>query len=139
MRDVDPNVRRAVYAVVLNPDKAIVNDDMIDVTHPRAMKISDREQIVRNGLGDREEAVKVAAAKLISGWVDVVQTGIVKNEREEADIIAFLRLFDLVHEGTVAEDALLSVFKTRVDILDSLTFGGRSSATMLGNCCSFGR
>ena len=126
MRDVDANVRRAVYAVVLNPDKAVTNEEMIDVTHPRAMKIADRESIIRNGLGDREESVKAAAAKLISGWVDIVQMGTVKSEREEADIIAFLRLFDLVHEGTVAQDALLSVFKTRVDILDSLTFGGES-------------
>ena len=58
MRDVDANVRRAVYAVVLNPDKAITNEEMIDVTHPRAMKIADRESIIRNGLGDREESVK---------------------------------------------------------------------------------
>ncbi|CAL1698734.1 unnamed protein product [Somion occarium] len=106
MRDVDPSVRKAVYASVLNPDKATADPDAIDVTHPRALKIADRERIVKNGLGDREEAVKAAVAKLIATWVDIVQIEKVK-----------------IHEGTIAEDALSSVFKTRVDILDSLTFG----------------
>ncbi|KAF8130558.1 hypothetical protein EV363DRAFT_212970 [Boletus edulis] len=35
------------------------------------------------------------------------------------DVLAFLGLFDL-NENTVAEDALLSIFATHVDIFDQL-------------------
>ena len=101
----------------------------VGVSHPRALTIAQREQIVRNGLGDREDSVKNAAAKLVATWVDVVRADGVKPEAidVEADVIAFLGLFDLT-ENSTAEDALLSVFKTRVDILDALEFGGMHPA-----------
>ncbi len=99
----------------------------VGLTHPRVLSIAQRELIIRNGLGDREESVKAAAAKLMSTWVDVVRPAEVKPEEgqgvAEADLIAFLNLFDLV-ENSTAENALVSVFKTRVDLLDGLQFGG---------------
>ncbi len=134
-RDVDPTVRKFVYSVALNPDKAgtseVKSELEIGVTHPRALTIAQRELIVRHGLGDREEVVKAAAAKLLTAWVDVVQMGSVKSEEEgkaDSDIIAFIRLFDLV-ENAIPEDALKSVFTSRVDILDSLEFGGASAVS----------
>ena len=80
---------------------------------------------MRNGLGDREDSVKSAAAKLVATWVDKVRVDGVKPEADdvEADVIAFLNLFDLM-ENSTAEEALLSVFKSRADIVDALEFGG---------------
>lgn len=121
-------MRRLVYHSVLEPNCVIEHAGgvSVGVTHPRALSIAQRELIVRNGLGDREESVKKAAAKLMSTWVDVVRADGVKAEavNVEEDVIAFLNLFDLV-EDTTAEDALLSVFKSRADILDALEFGGK--------------
>ena len=132
-RDVDGAVRRLVYQSVLEPNSVIEHDGgmNVGVTHPRALTIAQREQIVRNGLGDREDAVKKVTAKLVSTWVDVVRMDGVKPEKvdAEADIVAFLNLFDLV-ENSTAEDALLSVFKSRADILDALEFGGESAALL---------
>ncbi|KAI0073109.1 ARM repeat-containing protein [Panus rudis PR-1116 ss-1] len=137
MRDVDPSVRKAVYATVLNPLSS-GSDGEISPAHPRAFKIAQRETIVRNGLGDREESVKQAAEKLLANWIDVVQMDDViqkmdsvkleanphpsDEETNEPVIIRFLKLFDLINESKVPEDALMSVFQSRVDILDSLEF-----------------
>ncbi|PSR90834.1 hypothetical protein PHLCEN_2v4803 [Hermanssonia centrifuga] len=134
-RDVDPTIRKLVYSAVLEPN-CVINKpssegqeqtvEGVGLTHPRVLSIAQRELIVRNGLGDREESVKAAAAKLMSTWVDVVRPAEVKPEEgqgvAEADLIAFLNLFDLV-ENSTAENALVSVFKTRVDLLDGLQFG----------------
>lgn len=118
-----------MYSAVLNPDTPsageVKSELEVGVTHPRALTIAQRELIVRHGLGDREEIVKIAATKLLAAWVDIVRANGVKleGEEEDSDIIAFLRLFDLV-ENTIPEDALKSVLNSRVDILDSLEFGG---------------
>ena len=129
-RDVDPNVRKLVYSSVLEPHCTVAmdaegNPEAVGPTHPRVFSIEQRELVVRNGLGDREEAVKTAATKLVSTWVDVVRVGTTEGDAKsvEADIIAFLELFDLV-ENSTAEDALASVFKSRNDILDKLEFNG---------------
>ena len=90
---------------------------------------------MRNGLGDREESVKKAAAQLLAVWVDVVRSDGSRAPKEEeetkkergaetiVDLVAFLNLFDLT-EGTVAEDALGSVFDTRIDIFEHIEFSG---------------
>ena len=80
---------------------------------PKQLTIEQRELIVRNGLGDREAGVRSAAEKLISDWHDSLE-----------DSVSFLSLFDL-YENKEAEQALLCVFKSRTDVLDSLDFGGR--------------
>jgi len=99
--------------------------------HPRALTIAQRELIVRNGLGDREQSVKGAAENLLGIWADVLsnkEDNKIKPGQENAnvveeDVLALLRMFDLA-EAKVAEEALLSVFTTRADVLDSLKFGG---------------
>lgn len=133
-RDVDPNIRKLVYTYVLEKYCQPSDFGQVGFTHPRALSIAQREMIVRNGLGDREGSVKIAAAQLLGQWVDVVRSdgskkeeGVKKEVGEETieDLVAFLKLFDLT-EGTVAEDALGSVLNTRVDIYEHLEFPGTS-------------
>ncbi|KAI0699152.1 nuclear condensing complex subunit [Cerioporus squamosus] len=135
-RDVDGGIRKMVYSNVLEkfclpPDEG--STGTIGFTHPKALSIAQREMIVRNGLGDREGPVRAAAAQLLGHWVDVVRNDGSKKEDKDAksnvkkevseetieDLVAFLRLFDL-SEGKVAEDALSSVFDTRLDIYEHL-------------------
>ena len=109
-RDVDAATRRLVYVNVLEKYCTGIGEDSrtrVGFTHPRALTIAQREQIVRNGLGDREQVVKKAAAQLLGVWVDVVRTSAgkevkpeenVKRENGEEiieDLVAFLNLFDL--------------------------------------------
>ncbi|CCM04766.1 uncharacterized protein FIBRA_06956 [Fibroporia radiculosa] len=114
-RDVDSTVRKLLYSAILEPHCVSDSEAGIGFTHPRALTIAQRELIIRNGLGDREDSVKAAAGKLISSWVDIVRTNGMKNEESEeeegirGDIVAFLKLFDL-NEGKIGEDALLNQF-----------------------------
>jgi condensin complex subunit 3 len=121
-RDVDTTVRRLVYASVLLTHAELPDGAMPGVAHPRALTIAQRELIVRNGLGDREPAVRAAAGKLVGAWVDAVSVRTKKGMVLE-DLLTFLSTFDL-RESEVVEDALLSVFVTRVDIFDALEFDG---------------
>ncbi|KAF4564802.1 hypothetical protein EYR36_002742 [Pleurotus pulmonarius] len=103
MRDVDPTVRKMVFAN---------EEEVMGPTHPKAMKISEREMIVQNGLGDREVGVRSVAAKLLSSWVDALQEG----------VLNVIGLFDLGGESEVPRDALLSIFETRPEIINELNF-----------------
>lgn len=98
------------------------------------MSIAQREQIVKDGLGDREPAVRVAAGKLVSSWLDLILAeadtqpalgwdgddgGIMKG------LVHFLSLFDVVGPGeAVAVDAILSIFTTRPGTPDVFIFPG---------------
>ncbi|KAL4079677.1 nuclear condensing complex subunit [Scleroderma citrinum] len=105
--DPAAEVRRAlVYSQVLENNCLTVDQTSMGVVHPRVLSIAQRELIIRNGLGDREPAVRAAAGSLLGTWVDVAQ-GMTKAE----DI-----------QGTIAEDALLSIFATRMDIFEHLEF-----------------
>ncbi|KAI0674717.1 nuclear condensing complex subunit [Trametes maxima] len=132
-RDVDAPIRKLVYTAILEKycipsNYGADSDSAVGVTHPRALTIAQRETIVRNGLGDREESVRTAARHLLGLWVDVVRADGSKKEDGARsgdtvieDLIAFIKLFDLA-EITVAEDALASVFQTRVDIYEHIDF-----------------
>ncbi|KAF8268083.1 nuclear condensing complex subunit [Lactarius quietus] len=119
-RDIDTTVRRLVYGNILLTHAEPPDGAMPGAAHPRALTIAQREQIVRNGLGDREPAVRAAAGKLVGAWVDAVSVGTKKGAVLE-DVLAFLGTFDR-RESAVVEDALLSVFVTRVDVFDALEF-----------------
>ncbi|KAH9848970.1 nuclear condensing complex subunit [Lenzites betulinus] len=129
-RDVDATIRKLVYTNVL--EKFCLPTDRagattVGFTHPRALTIAQREMIVRNGLGDREESVKAAARNLLGAWVDVVRSDgskkeeTVKSEGIIEDMVAFLKLFDLT-EDTIAEDALSNVLQVRMDIYEHMEF-----------------
>lgn len=123
-RDVDPVTRKLVYTGVLQ----------IKLGHPRQLSIAQREQIVKDGLGDREPGVRVAAGKLVASWFDAAMAETPKTEKSTWDgddggvmkgLIHFLGLFDVVGPGeAVAVDAVLSIFTTRPDIPDGFTFQG---------------
>lgn len=98
----------------------------------RLLSIAQREQVVRNGLGDREGSVRKASAAMLGGWVDQVEGDLVEVRypcsahprfirTELRD--QFLNRFDVV-SSEVAEEALLSVFVTRADAFDHLEFSG---------------
>ncbi|KAI0696847.1 nuclear condensing complex subunit [Cytidiella melzeri] len=127
-RDSDLNVRRLVYSAVLEPSctmtvESEIAEEAMGPTHPRVFTIEQRELVVRNGLGDREEGVRSAAVKLVSTWLEAARVGAAQGDAQavEADIVAFLELFDLV-ENSTAEDALINVFKSRADIFDAIEF-----------------
>lgn len=124
-RDTDTIMRKLVYSAILDQHCFDSNDSGMGLVHPRVLTISQRELIIRNGLGDREPAVRQAAGSLLGTWVDVARGELKNGDNKNVndDVLALLSLFDLT-ESTVAEDALLSVFDTRRDIFDHLEFNG---------------
>jgi condensin complex subunit 3 len=133
--DTDVTVRKLLYSAVLERLATEGGNDSprtFGPTHPRILSIAQRELIIRNGLGDRDSQVRAAAASLLATWVDVVDVKAEEKdvkvkeqvpEKTESGILSLLTLFDL-GEGTVAEDALLSIFKMGVDIFK---FDGKNS------------
>jgi condensin complex subunit 3 len=134
-RDTDTSMRKAVYDSVLG--KHVLQgpgEKIIGPTHPRALSIKQRELIVKNGLGDRESAVRAVAANLLATWVDVSDVEADNanhsskggdNEKFESRILSFLNLFDL-NEGEVATNALSRIFQAKADIIDNIEFDGRA-------------
>ena len=95
------------------------------------LTIAQREEAVRNGLGDREGSVRKAAAAMLGGWLDQAEGNLVEVGHNESLsrkklTMQFLARFDVV-TSQVAEEALLSVFVTRPEVLDSMEFGGKPS------------
>ena len=140
-RDIDPVTRKLVYTSLLSSSK---------ISNPRLLTIAQREVVVRDGLGDREPSVRVAAGKVVCAWFDFVSTeGERLNRREgeagwEGDdagvmksLVSFLGLFDVLGrsgpgEGeAVAIDAVLSIFTTRREVLDCFLFDGRCLLILL--------
>ncbi|TFL04771.1 nuclear condensing complex subunit [Pterulicium gracile] len=119
-KDVDTLTRRLVYTRVLAEK----------LSHPKQLTIAQREQVVKEGLGDREPAVRLAAGKLITRWLDIFQA-----EQEDKlpwtgddagvmhGLVRLLRAFDPVGPGVdVAADALSAVFSTRPSVIDAIVF-----------------
>ncbi|KAH0581314.1 hypothetical protein H2248_012409 [Termitomyces sp. 'cryptogamus'] len=121
-RDTDALTRKLVYSNVLQSK----------LEHPRQLTIAQRELVIKDGLGDREPSVRVAAGKLVTSWFDVVLTE--PSETEDftwngddggimKGLLRFLTLFDVVGPGEAAAvDAVLSVFVTRPNIPDAFVF-----------------
>jgi condensin complex subunit 3 len=134
MRDTEPTIRKVVISGVLEPNTTQGDDfKIMGPTHPRAFTISQREQIVKDGLGDREEAVRRMASNLIGTWIDVINVSGAKTESQEVKqekvpnveegVLSLLTLFDL-GQDTIAVDALSRVFTWRPDIFNNIVFGG---------------
>ena len=95
------------------------------------MSITQREVIIRNGLGDREITVRNAAASLLGRWVEAVTETVPKEEGGEkskpkvhSGLVALLKMLDL-SDRVVPVDALLSLFATKPDIFDNMEFDGK--------------
>ncbi|KAG8947483.1 hypothetical protein FRC04_010664 [Tulasnella sp. 424] len=97
-RDQDTTIRKILYSHVL-----------AGLPHPKLLTISQREEVVKNGLKDRESTVRAAAGRLVGTWVDLFEGGLVE----------LLKMFDLIGSEEVAQEALLSAFITRPDLFDS--------------------
>ncbi|KAF8635423.1 hypothetical protein AX15_000413 [Amanita polypyramis BW_CC] len=120
-RDTDPVNRKFVYSVLQSK-----------LVHPRQLSITLREQVVKDGLGDREPAVRLAAGKLVASWYDKLlgEVTIPEGETWKGDdgsvmrgFVAFLGLFDVVGPGeAIAVDAMLSIFVTRPELADVFEF-----------------
>lgn len=120
-RDMDPLTRKLVYSNVLQTK----------LGHPRHLTIAQREQVVKDGLGDREPSVRVAAGKLAASWFDIIVTEKDEEGMELDDggvmkgFLRFLALFDVVGPGeAVAVDAMLSIFVMRPSLCDAFFFPG---------------
>ena len=114
--DTDSTIRKFLYSSVL------------PAIPPRDFNMSQREFLVRKGLGDREPSVKAAAASLIAAWIHTLHPKVEEDHdattsKAEDEVVSFLKLFDLAQD--VAVDALLSVFTTRVDIFNNIKFDGK--------------
>lgn len=105
--------------------------------HPRHLSLVQREQVVKDGLGDREPGVRVAAGKLLAKWFDVILSEADKQPESEdtswegddsgtmKGLIRFLSLFDVIGSGeAIAVDTLISIFVTRPDIPEVFVFPG---------------
>lgn len=121
IRDTEWRVRKEVYVALIKSIHLNEEGSAVGPTHPRVLSIDQRESIVRIGLHEREREVKAAAEKLILAWLMAVSVG----EKEDAieDLFAFLKLFDLTERKT-AEEALVSVFKTKPAIMSGIQTDG---------------
>lgn len=126
-RDVDTITRKIMYTVVLPK-----------LGHPRQLSLVQREQVIKDGLGDREPGVRVAAGKLLAKWFETVQGDATGDESPDAWVgddaglmkafIQFLALFDVVGSGeAIAVDAVTCIFVTRPEIPDAFIFPGEYS------------
>src|SRR6201999_3119301 len=105
----------------------------------RHLSIAQREQVIKDGLGDREPTVRVAAGKLCASWFDIVLAEPDSDEitwEGDSDgvmkgFLKFLALFDVVGPGeAIAVDAILSIFITRPSVLSTFVFPGASECIM---------
>lgn len=96
-----------------------------DAVHPRQLTLTQRERMVHDGLGDREDAVRTAARRMVIGWFDVVVESIDKQDAMEM-LVQFLKLFDLASpEGnSIATDAMKALMSMRADIKRKIAFPG---------------
>lgn len=106
IRDVDTSVCKLAYTPALE--------------HAEGLELSgeQREQICRSGLRDREPSVRAAAVKLIGSWLDTL----------DGDLERFVKLFQFInldHAENPATMALLSLFESRPEVMESTEFSGK--------------
>lgn len=123
VRDVDPVMRKLVYTAILGPSTSQAYS-----IHSQCMTLEQRDFVVRNGLGDVEDAVRVAAGKMLQAWFDAGYT----DKRQELAtkspvqaLITFLKLFDVTGEGaSTAVNALNTLLLSRPDIVSCVVITG---------------
>lgn len=133
-RDVDPVARKLLFAAILSmgartgKSRTRKYQSSSTLEHPRQLTLAQREKAVRDGLGDREDAVRAAAAQTVAAWFDLVSEADGVESPFDA-LVAFVKLFDVVSpEGVdVATDALKSLFLMRNATLDSVILDGNDA------------
>ncbi|GBC05482.1 hypothetical protein RclHR1_06250004 [Rhizophagus clarus] len=100
-RDVDADIRRDVYVRSSG-----------EIRDFRVLSIETREMLLRYGLTDRESQVSKACSNLLSqNWI----------KHANNDLLELLAGIDVVGSN-VAQDALLTIFMKRPDIVQTLKF-----------------
>ncbi|KIM27959.1 hypothetical protein M408DRAFT_16414 [Serendipita vermifera MAFF 305830] len=118
-RDSDTGVRKMAFR-------------LLQQVPVRGFSVAQRSLLVKNGLGDREAAVRAESSKLIYQWAvscsdytggepatSNVRQGRAQKQESKIDLDEFLDLFDL-WDGEVAEEALKALVYKRPNILDGL-------------------
>ncbi|CEH13354.1 Chromosome condensation complex Condensin, subunit G [Ceraceosorus bombacis] len=105
LRDVDAINRRCVYSGSLS-------HNMLNQPGATAPNVPEWAEVIKVGLGEREESVKRAARRLITSWAD-----------RDADLEPFIARFDIIAAPDVAASALQALFEARPALLDTVTFG----------------
>lgn len=85
-RDVDSTLRKVLYSNILN------NKNVPDM---RVLTIGQREDLIKNGLGDREAAVRNAASGMIGGWIE-------EEVKDEQSGGAVAKLVDVSNHPVIA-------------------------------------
>lgn len=111
-------MRKLLYSSVL----------LTKIEDPKHLTIAQRERVVKDGLGDREDSVRVAAGKVVEAWFESIVSEGAGDGTVVGDIVGFLQLFEIVEFGAgTAADALQSLFVTRKRVLDGIVFNGLCS------------
>lgn len=123
-RDVDLLTRKLLYSAVLGPK----------LDSPWSLSLVQREKVIKDGLGDREGAVRASASKLIMKWFNFVLAEVPGSQAGswEGDdggimkgLVRFLELFDVTGGEQIASDALNAIFVLKPEYLDVFAFSGR--------------
>jgi condensin complex subunit 3 len=133
MRDIDANIRKAVFQQVLKA--RIFHGDIPGPCHPSNLSYRHRLEIMRHGLSDRDPNVQKIAEGLMKDWLEAHERtfGAIKADpdssyRKEDALIALLgeyKVFKRKEEDlAVLENLVKSIFKLRTDIRDAIEFGG---------------
>ncbi|KAF0468908.1 Condensin complex subunit 3 [Gigaspora margarita] len=100
-RDVDPINRRGVFMKIAEE----INDF-------RVLSIEDREKLLSWGLTDRDSHVKKACVRMLStSWI----------QHANDNLLELLERLDVVGSN-IAQEALISIFNARPDIVQMLNF-----------------
>jgi len=111
-------MRKLLYSSVL----------LTKVENPKHLTVAQREHVVKDGLGDREDSVRAAAGKVVEAWFENIVLEGSGDGTVTGDIVGFLQIFDVVGSGAeTAANALQSLFVTRKRILDEIAFDGLCS------------
>ncbi|CAG8479870.1 4953_t:CDS:10 [Diversispora eburnea] len=100
-RDVDANIRRSVYSILFE-----------EIQDFRVFSIEERERLLNWGLKDRDPHVKKACEKILAiSWI----------QHANNNILELLERLDVVG-SKIAHEVLLSIFRERSDITQSIEF-----------------
>ncbi|CAB5130028.1 unnamed protein product [Rhizophagus irregularis] len=100
-RDADASIRRDVYV-----------RSSEEIGDFRVLSIETREKLLRNGLTDRDPQVNKACSNFLAyNWV----------QHANNNLLELLKRIDVVGSN-VAQDALLTIFKSRPDLMQTLNF-----------------
>jgi condensin complex subunit 3 len=111
-------MRKLLYSPVL----------LTKLEDPKHLTIAQRERVVKDGLRDREDSVRVAAGKVVDAWFESIVSEGSGDGTVTGDVVGFLQVFNVVESGAgTAADALQSLFVTRKRVLDEIVFNGLCS------------